>query len=91
MRGLYEYNYPSNNELSVFTGQQYFFIFHREASCSLAPPHHFVVPSPYKQGESAIRTINSARFFLLFPFSFLLSHHPFITSAGFSLKHTFTL
>ena len=23
MRGLYEYNYPSNNELSVFTGQQY--------------------------------------------------------------------
>ena len=21
----------------------------------LAPPHHYVVPSPYKQGESAIR------------------------------------
>ena len=20
-----------------------------------APPHHFVVPSPYKQGESAVR------------------------------------
>ena len=54
--GLYGYNDPSNNELSVFTGQQYFFIFHGEALCSLAPPHHFVVPSPYKQGESAIRT-----------------------------------
>ena len=24
MRGLYEYNYPSNKELSIFTGQQYF-------------------------------------------------------------------
>ena len=24
-------------------------------SSSLAPSHHFVVPSPYKQGESAIR------------------------------------
>ena len=23
--------------------------------CILAPPHHFVVPSPYKQGESAVR------------------------------------
>ena len=22
MRGLYEYNYPSNKELSIFTGQQ---------------------------------------------------------------------
>ena len=24
IRGLYEYNDPSNNELSVFTGQQYY-------------------------------------------------------------------
>ena len=23
--------------------------------CIFAPPHHFVVPSPYKQGESAVR------------------------------------
>ena len=36
-----------------------------------APPHHYVVPSPYKQGESAVR-IHPARLFLLSPFSFLL-------------------
>ena len=23
--------------------------------CFWAPPHHYVVPSPYKQGESAVR------------------------------------
>ena len=36
---------------------------HRMAYSSLltpnlfAPPHHYVVPSPYKQGESAVRTV----------------------------------
>ena len=28
--GLYEYNYPSNKELSIFTGQQYNDIWKRE-------------------------------------------------------------
>ena len=50
--------------------------------CILAPPHHFMVPSPYKQGESAIRIINSARFFLLSPFSFPLSPFPYISTSA---------
>ena len=29
--------------------------------CFWAPPHHYVVPSPYKQGESAVRAIVALR------------------------------
>ena len=29
--------------------------------CFWAPPHHYVVPSPYKQGESAVRAIVASR------------------------------
>ena len=29
--------------------------------CFWAPPHHYVVPSPYKQGESAVREIVALR------------------------------
>ena len=29
--------------------------------CFWAPPHHYVVPSPYKQGESAVRAIVELR------------------------------
>ena len=49
----------------------------------LAPPHHFVVPSPYKQGESAVRFKSPAWSFsfLISPFSFL-NHSFAIISAG---------
>ena len=40
------------------------------ASCTLlhrckAPPHHYVVPSPYKQGESAMRNIYTVNLYYL--------------------------
>ncbi len=39
----------------------------------LAPPHHFVVPSPYKQGESAVRinyhVISKTNHYTLCPFA----------------------
>ena len=42
-----------------------------------APPHHYVVPSPYKQGESAIRDFTPQGSFslLLSDFSFPLHFH----------------
>ena len=31
-----------------------------------APPHHYVVPSPYEQGESAVRSVYSSACVLVF-------------------------
>ena len=33
-------------------------------SLEIAPPHHFVVPSPYEQGESAVRGVLTAKKYL---------------------------
>ena len=53
----------------------------------LAPPHHYVVPSPYKQGESAVR----AKFTPRKGYSLLTPHYYLLLTTYYLLLTTYYL